>query len=303
MFFSRLLCLSAFLLTSSATFAQSLQMEVAFSIQNNDLTWFNIANPNIQGSISVTGIPDIQGNALAYDSDRNRLLFVAGGDAANRPLYGVDLNGITLWSGQSVNAGAVKNLGNISTPGTPQLLGASYAYGSYYTLSDASDSLIRMTFDSSGNLLTQNGINLPTPNDPNMYLGDIAFDSNNDLWISGFNSTDAGINDDRVWHYSSTDGNTFTHVGTLSPAGTRYNGILIDSDDVLWGYRSPTQTYGSLDTTTGAFTVTYTGSPFGDAGDLTNGFLIGVAPEPSSSFLVLIAMSLFVYRSRSRRLC
>lgn len=49
--------------------AMAQQMEVAFSLQGRNITWFSVDDPSTQGSLSFTGLSgSFEGNALVYDS-------------------------------------------------------------------------------------------------------------------------------------------------------------------------------------------------------------------------------------------
>ena len=275
--------------------------EVAFSIQGNQLTWFSVDDPAVQGAISVSGLPsNLAGNALAYDPGAQRLLFVDGDTALNHTLYSVSLGGLTLEHGVSVSAPAAVSAGTITFGVGRELYGGGFYNGSYYTLIDGTDSLVKVDFASvGGNISSTSTINLVGTN--TMFLGDLAFDSSGALWISGFNqSGTAGVNDDRLWHFSTTDGATFTSAGVLNPAGTRYNGIFFDATGSdLHGYRLASSTYGIINQTDGSSSLIYTGAPFNSGGDLSDGFLFPVVPEPSC--LVLVAVGLGIATSRRRR--
>lgn len=286
-----------FFILPSSILAQ--QMEVAFSLQNNSLTWFAVDDPTIQGSISVTGLSNsFEGNALAYDPDAHRLLFVNGTMAANRPLWAVNLSGLTLNAGEIVEAGAAINLGTLNFGAGTELFGGAYYNGAYYTLINGGDTLRRVAFNSDGSILSASNIDLPGRF--TMYLGDFDFDSNGNLWISG-NNSDVGpsTSASRIWKFSTVDGVNFTQAGVINNNEIRYNGILFDLDDNLYGYRLGSSVYGSVSKDDGSFTPIYTGDPFGDGGDLTRGFLMNVAvPEPSGALLVCLTGLLALLRRR-----
>ncbi|TLD71209.1 PEP-CTERM sorting domain-containing protein [Phragmitibacter flavus] len=282
--------------------AKAQQLEVAFSIQDDLLTWFSVDDPSIQNTISVTGLPPwLEGNALAYDTDNERLLFVHGNTLTNRAIYAVDLSGVTLSASGTVSAGAAVNLGTMSFEGPREVYGGSFYNGSYYVLIDGTDSLRKVSFDAAGTITSQININLPGSRD--MFLGDIAFAANGDLWIAGFNQYDGSPADDRLWRFSTADGgNTFDYQQTIEPAGDRYNGIFFDVTGTdLYGYRYNTviNGYGGIDTTTGAPTLIYSGYPFIQGGDLSNGFFIGVeVPEPTSALMVMTGLGCLFGRRR-----
>ncbi|TLD69342.1 PEP-CTERM sorting domain-containing protein [Phragmitibacter flavus] len=297
------LCLFSILLTWVAqSNAVAQPLEVAFSIQDDLLTWFSVDDPNIQNTITVIGLPStLEGNALAYDSDNQRLLFVHGNTLVNRTIYSVDLSGITLSATGTVNAGWATNLGTMSFDGPREVYGGSFYNGSYYVLIDGTDSLRRVSFDAAGVINNQTNINLPGVRD--MFLGDIAFAANGDLWIAGFNQYGGTPDHDRLWRYSTTDGgDSFEYQQTIEPAGDRYNGIFFDVTGVdLYGYRYNTTQghYSSINTTTGVPEFIYSGSPFTQGGDLTNGFFIGVVvPEPTSALMLVTGLGCLFGRRR-----
>ncbi|GAA5121278.1 PEP-CTERM sorting domain-containing protein [Luteolibacter yonseiensis] len=284
----------------TATVQSATVLEVAFSIQGGQLTWFAVDNPTLQGSISATGLPtNFAGNALAYDPGSQRLLFVDGETSANHTLYAVSLGGLVLQHGLEVTAPAAVNVGTIGFGVGRELYGGGFYNGSYYTLINGLDSLVKVDFASvGGNIQTSTTINLPGTN--TMYLGDLAFDSDGDLWISGFNQDGVGgVNDDRLWHFSTADGSSFTNQGVINPAGTRFNGIFFDvSGQDLYGYRLASNNYGIINQSDGSSTTLYTGPPFNTGGDLSDGFLFDVVPEPSSAVLMMTGFALFAMRRR-----
>lgn len=275
--------------------AQAATMEIGFSLQGSTLSWFGLADPSIQGTLTVTGLPaGIEGNALAYDPGANRLLFVNGASAANHQLYGVDLMGLSFLPGAAVNAGAAANLGTLTFGAPRELLGGAFHNGSYYTLIDDTDTLVKVDFASVGGAISSNSsINLP--GSAQMNLGDLAFDSSGTLWVNGFNEN----NIDRLWEYSSPNGTNFANEGSIAPPGNRFNGIFFDmTGTTMYGYRLASQTFGTIDPATGVFTTTYTGAPFGAGGDLATGFLADVVPETSTSLLTLAAAGLMLSRRK-----
>lgn len=278
--------------------AAAATIQVAFSIQANQLTWFSVENPAVQGAISVTGLPsNLAGNALAYDPGSQRLLFVDGNAATNHTLYSVGLGGLTLESGLSVEAQAAASVGTIAFGAPRELLGGGFHNGSYYTLINGTDSLVKVDFAAGGTIASTLTIDLPGTN--TMFLGDLAFDGNGTLWVSGFNQIAGGINDDRLWHYSSSDGTTFVSQGAINPAGTRYNGIFFDVTQTnLYGYRLASTSYGIINQIDGSSTVIYNGVPFDSGGDLSDGFMFEVIPEPSIGALVVAGACLGLMRRR-----
>ncbi len=271
--------------------ARADMQEIAFSIQGNQLYWFEVANPALGGHINVTGLPaNLNGNGLAYDPTLNRLLFVNSDAAQNHILYSLSLNGMTFQPGVDINAGAIGNAGTISFLTTqPELYGASFYNGSYYTLRNGTDSLVKVNFNGSGALTTFSEPNLPGT--PTPFLGDIAFKMTNgatDMFISGDNASGTPSHaTNRLWHYTTSDGVAFTNVAgfPIQPAGVRWNGLFFSLNGTLYGYRLGDDTYGTIDQTTGAFTVLYTdvaGGPFDSGGDLAPGFITNIVPEPSA---------------------
>lgn len=275
-------------------------MEVAFSVQNNDLVWFSVEDPSVQGKLDFSGMPaGAESNALAYDAANNRLLFVNGMSLRNHGVYAVELDGLQFVPGTTL-AVTANVVGNIPFTNPQQLLGGGFFGSSYYSLIDGGDSLLKVDFDVTGAVLNTSAINLPGTRQ--MLLGDLAFDAAGGLWISGFNENGSSAGDDRLWHYSTTDGVNFTYESTVDPAGTRFNGIFIGADgSTLYGYRSASNTFGAIDTTTGAATTIYTGSPFQLAGDLSNGFMLEIVPEPSACFLAAGGMGVALLRRRRQR--
>lgn len=287
----------------SSSHAQG-QKEVAFSIQGDQLTWFEVDNPAVQGILAVTGLPTgFDGNALAYDNTANRLLFLSGPAATQHGLFSVSLEDVILKADEAVSAGAAVNVGILSFAGSRELFGGGFYDGSYYTLINGSDTLVKVDFDSpGGSISSSTQINLP--GNPDMYLGDVAFDTMGNLWISGNTDPSVTATNDRLWRYSTTDGETFVNEGPLSPAGVRYNGIFFGlEDEDLHGYRkaggNPAQ-YGSIDQDTGEFSQVYVGEPFESGGDLSNGILIEVVPEPSGAILTVLGGGLGLMRRRRR---
>lgn len=291
------------LVLSSLAAPAAVLTDVAFSIQENgDLTWFDASNPAVQGSIDLSGLPNgFIANALAFDVVGNRLLFTSGGAFQNQAIYSVDLSSMILEPGAAV-AGTATSVGNFSFANPQMLLGGSFYNGSYYVLRNDSDTLIRIDFDGSGQALPQTTIDLP--GNRQMNLGDIAFDGDGNLLISGYNGSGTGANDDRFWRYTTADnGQTFTQLGTpVNPTGDRYNGIgYLTDGETLFGYNTQTENYGEIDPVTGDFTLIYSGAPFDSPGDLSSAGPVLVVPEPSSSLLALggVALSLAIRRRHS----
>ena len=279
--------------------ARGNQQEIAFAIQGNQLTWFEVANPAFQGNIDVTGLPaNLNGNSLAYDPGFNRLLFVDSSAAQNRTLYSVSLNGFTYQPGVDINAGAVGSAGTIHFQTTsPELFGADFYNGSYYTLRNGTDSLVKIDFNGSGAITNLSEPNLPGT--PTPFLGDVAFkmtSGTTDFFISGDNQGGTPTTSTaRLWHYTTSDGVNFTSVAG-SPIATgvlRNNGLFFSLNGTLYGYQLSTDEYGTVNQTTGAFTPIYTGAPFTGGGDLAPGFIATVVPEPSALVLLTLGLLLF----------
>lgn len=286
-----------------STSQAQVQKEVAFSIQGDQLSWFEIDNPAVQGMLAVSGLPTgFDGNALAYDADANRLLFLSGPAATQHGLFSVSLEDVILKADESVSAGAALNVGILSFAGTRELFGGGFYDGSYYTLVNGSDTLVKVDFGPGGSVASTTNINLPGTAD--MFLGDLAFDSAGNLFISGTNTENGNSTEDRLWRYSTADGETFVNEGALSPAGARYNGIFFGLEEDLYGYRkaggTPAQ-YGSIDQDDGSITELYVGEPFESGGDLSNGILIEVVPEPSGALLALVGGGIGLMRRRRDR--
>ncbi len=283
--------------------AMAQQMEVAFSLQGSSVTWFAVDDPGTQGSLSFTGLPgNFDGNGLAYDPGGHRLLFVNGPSSATHALWSLDLTGVTLASGSSVDVGAATSLGNLTFGGGPvELYGGAFYNGSYYTLINGGDTLRKVDFTGIGGDIND-WMNINLPGNNTMFLGDLAFDSNGDLWISGNNDEGTPTPSmSRLWHYSTTDGVTFTNEGSINHPGLRFNGILFDTDDNLYGYRVGTSAYGTIEEGTGTFAEIYSGAPFNAGGDLTNGFLMTVVvPEPSGALLIGLTWMLGLLRRRRK---
>ncbi len=294
--------ITAVLLSLLVPCAHGALTEVAFSLQGDQLTWFAVGDPAYQGSLSVTGLPGgFEGNSLAYDPGAHRLLFVNGPSSATHALWSVNLDGLSLVPGESVSAGAAINLGNLVFGGGPvELYGGSFHNGSYYTLINGGDTLRKVDFTGVGGDV-DDWVNINLPGNNTMFLGDIAFDSAGDLWISGNNESGTPTASmDRLWRFSTGDGLTFTNEGSINPPGFRYNGILFDMEDNLYGYKvQPSVAYGAIATGTGDFTSIYNGPPFHLGGDLTNSFMMPVVPEPSGALLVgLTGMTVLLRRRR-----
>lgn len=276
------------LLLSALSAPAAVLTEVAFSIQGSALTWFAVNDPANQGTIALSGLPGgFDANSLALDTSRNRLLFVNGNPLQNQTIYSVDLSSMVLNPGAAV-AGTATSVGNFSFGSPQQLLGGSFYNGFYYALRNDSDTLIRIGFDAAGAAISQTAIDLPGTR--TMNLGDLAFDASGNLIISGFNAAGTTAGDDRFWRYSTADGGlSFTELtAPISPAGDRFNGIGYDAaGTTLFGYRTSAQTYGVINPDTGTSTVTFTGSPFNNPGDLSSAGLVLVVPEPSSALLLL----------------
>jgi hypothetical protein len=285
-----LLKISLFGLFLFPLLARADMQEIAFAIQGNQLTWFEVANPSLQGDISVTGLPaNLNGNGLAYDPVFNRLLFVNSDAAQNHTLYSLSLTGFTYQPGVTINGGAIGTAGTIAfQTTTPELFGADFRNGSYYTLRNGTDSLVKVNFSGSGAISSFTEPNLPGT--PTPFLGDIAFNlSTNDFFMSGDNQSGtptAGTS--RLWHYTTPDGVNFTSVAgsPISPNTLRMNGMFFSLNGTLYGYQLGNDSYGTINQTTGAFTPLYTGTPFTGGGDLGPGFVTNVVPEPSTLALI-----------------
>lgn len=293
-------CLFLFL-TSTLAAPAAVLTEVAFSIQGSDLTWFEIGNPANQGSIVLSGLPSgFAANALALDTTLNRLLFTNENLLQNQNIFAVDLSSIVLDPETPVAAAAMA-VGSFSFGSPQQLLGGSFYNGSYYVLRNDSDTLIRIDFDASGQALPQVAFNLL--GNRTMNLGDLAFDQDGNLLISGYNANGTSNADDRLWRYATSDGGlTFTELTPpVSPTGDRFNGIGYDASGVtLYGYRTGAGTYGEIDPDTGDSTVIHTGSPFDNPGDLSSAGYFLVVPEPSGALLALAGSALFLGIRRRR---
>ena len=300
----KLIALSLFLVP---LYVRADMQEIAFSIQNNQLTWFEVADPSQQGNIDVTGLPGnantFDGNALAWDPGLQRLLFVNSADTGNRTLYSVNLAGATYQPGVDINAGAATALSLTfqSNNNQPGFFGADFYNGSYYALEQGTNTLVQVNFNGNGTINGSPGANIITlpknnPGDnnfPNEFLGDIAFkltQTGADLFISGQNANEdpaSNPQDARIWHYSTTNGTTFTSAAgnPIVPNQVRYNGIFFSQNGTLYGYRLVNDDFGIINQTTGTFTETSTGVngvPFTGGGDLAPGPLANVVPEPST---------------------
>jgi MYXO-CTERM domain-containing protein len=292
-----LLGLGALFIGSGSAMSQNMA-EVAFSIQNDLLTWFQISNPSIQGTISVTGLePNGGGNALAYDIDNNRLLFSHHGS-----LWGVDLEELTLVAGQSVAAGEAQLLSN----GVSSAAGSYFQGHYYYQAANGDNSVVRMGFNGDGSVA--DSVSVVLPGDYGLNMTDVAFFENGDLWVSGWR-WQAEVNgpyDSFLLHYTPTDefGLEFQLQGAYQPVdalgnpGAYFNGIFTNEDgNVLYGYRSGDGHLGIVVTDDGensaALSVLYTGAPFNALGDMTSGFGIAVmVPEPSGALMGMVGLAL-----------
>ena len=293
-------------------FAHGTVMEVGVAIQDATLTWFDISNPSIQGTISATGIPStLTGNALAYDPLQNSLLFTDSQPATSHTLYSVSLTGLNLVPGGNVSAGAATNLGSINFVNPQGLFGAAFYNGSYYTIKQDTNGLVKVDFNGSGNISTQTGITLPSAgvNNNKMNLGDLAFDTSGNLWISGDNvHATPSHAANRLWEFSTANGTTFAFDKSLNPAGLRWNGLGFDLAGDLFGYRLGSGEFGTIDESNGNFTTIYTGSPFLGGGDLTSSFTANVTtppppvPDQGSSVVLLLVSSLVLFTLRIKYL-
>src|SRR5689334_2752742 len=157
------LCLVLLSLFVSALSARADMQEIAFSIQGNQLYWFEVANPSLGGNINVTGLPaNLNGNGLAYDPTLNRLLFVNSDAAQNHTLYSLSLTGFTFQPGMTINGGPIGTAGTIAFQTTqPELYGADFYGGSYYTLRNGTDSLVKVNFTGAGTISGFTEPNLP----------------------------------------------------------------------------------------------------------------------------------------------
>lgn len=278
-------------LPSLVTLSHAQQLkEVAFVLQNDQFSWFEVGDPNIKGTLSVSGLPSgFDGNSLAYDPGANRLLFVSGPADDRHSLYSVSLDDVILKANESVSAGAAISLGNLVFNDDRALFGGGFYNGSYYTLINETDILVKVDFMAPGGSIgSVTNINLP--GNFAMHLGDLAFDDSGNLWISGTTSQQITETNGRLWHYSTTNGVNFSQVENFSPGEARNNGIFFGLEDgELYGYRLTSQEYGTIDQETGVSDdPLYVGDPFGTGGDLTNGIPINVIPEPSGVLLAAI---------------
>lgn len=295
-------CLS---LTGEAAHAAVSSMEVAFAIQGNQLTWFGVQDPSIQGTLSDIGLPaSFNGNALAYDNDRNRLLFVNGGEGNDRPLWSVSLAGVTLVAGGATDAGPASATGNLTFSTEWSLAGASYYDGSYYAPRQGDTVLRKVDFDGAGNVSGQ--VNITLPGNANLRLGDMDFDADGGLWVVGQNNA----NTNRLWYYPNGANAAGTVEAINSPQF--YNGIFFnEAKTAMYGYSTeagaaPANSYGSIDYSdgdgigSGQMTVLYTGTPFNQGGDLSSGFTMNVdiVPEPGSIALMGLLGSGLLFRRR-----
>jgi len=210
---------------------------------------------------------DITRNRLIYDDDA-----AAGG---TNQAYAISLNNIQL-TPHAATPVTVTSLG--SWVGSGNNSGWRKADNQFYYFVDGTTQLHTLTFGPTG-LITGDPLVGNFTGPTAMTGGDIDFDSNGSIWVSGTNSS----GEPRLWNF---DFGTLDAISTLSP-NSLYNGMTFNAEGTtLYGYTDTNGEYGSINLSTGAFQSVLQTDPafFGGGGDLATGteeIVLPAVPEPN----------------------
>ncbi len=177
--------------------------DVVFKVgTNSSINWFEIDNPSVGGTITVTNQPyantdDL--NTVVIDISRNRLMYVDDTGPGN-PAYAINLTGLTLVPGAATSV-TVSSLGDWAQGNDNA--GYSKADGRVYYHVYNSIELRYLNFDASGNIsgyTTVGNFNGASFMTQTIRAGDLDFDSSGNIWVSGINSG----SDPRLWSFNPT---------------------------------------------------------------------------------------------------
>jgi hypothetical protein len=269
--------------------------EVVFrAAENSTIDWFEINNPAIHGTLKVTNAPydnTTPLNAAVVDVGRNRLVYDSATD--NPQGYAISLAGLQLVP-NSATPVTITSLG--AWPDAGDNAGYRKADGQVYYHPSDSDQLRQLEFGPTGMITGFTAIGNFNGGDApeSVSGGDLDFSANGSLWLSGHNDNDVS----KLWDF---DFASLDAISTITLPHI-YNGMTFNSaGDTLYGYDATSGQYGTVNTTTGAFSQVLDTDLafFGSYGDLATGTTnIAIVPEPASlGLLGLGGIALSAFRS------
>lgn len=271
--------------------------DVAFKVGSNaSIIWFEIDNPAVGGTLSVTNAPyasNAQLNGAVVDISRNRLIYDVD-PAANPTAYAINLAGVQLLQ-NGVTTVSVSSLG--AWAGGTETAGYRKADGNVYYQVSGTDELRYLNFNSSGGISGYTSVG--TLNGPSTFTtsitgGDLDFDASGTLWMTGISDSNYA----NLWSFNSST----LQRSSLVITADDYNGMTFDATGTtMYAFDDVTDQYGIINTATGGFqTVLATDSTrFGDGGDLAQAMeSIVTVPEPAALSIAAIGSVLALRRRR-----